>query len=162
MYMHIPLLSIIIFVPILGSLMALLLSRHPRWCRWNSLIFTFLELGLVSFLLFLNLQPHATPTGIWLLAEDYPWLGVFGASFGLGLDGVSLMLLLLTAFINIICVLISWAAIDEKVGPFHFFILFLEACLMGLFMATDLLLFYLFWEIQLIPMFFLIGIWGHD
>ena len=72
------------------------------------------------------------------------------------------MLILLTAFINIICVLISWEAIDEKVGPFHFFILFLEGCLMGLFMATDLLLFYLFWEIQLIPMFFLIGIWGHD
>ena len=162
MYMNIPLLSIIIVVPFIGSLMALLLSRHPRWCRWSSLIFTFLELGLVSLILFLDLQPHMTPTGIWLLAEDYPWLGAFGATFGLGLDGVSLMLLLLTAFINIICVLISWEAIDEKVGPFHFFILFLEGCLMGLFMATDLLLFYLFWEIQLIPMFFLIGIWGHD
>ena len=95
MYMNIPLLSIIIVVPFIGSLMALLLSRHPRWCRWSSLIITFLELGLVSLILFLDLQPHATPTGIWLLAEDYPWLGAFGATFGLGLDGVSLMLILL-------------------------------------------------------------------
>jgi NADH-quinone oxidoreductase subunit M len=70
--------------------------------------------------------------------------------------------MLLTAFINILCVLISWRAIDYKIGSFHFFLLFLESSVMGLFMATDLLLFYLFWEIQIIPMFFLIGIWGHE
>ncbi len=161
MLVHVPLLTVIILIPFFGSFMALLTAGNPRVCRWTSLSFTCLELGVVSALLFLDLQPHLTSTGVWLLAEDYPWLGGLGARFSLGLDGVNLMLLLLTAFINVICVLISWEAINTKVGPFHFFILFLEGCLMGLFLATDLLLFYLFWEIQLIPMFFLIGIWGH-
>ncbi len=78
------------------------------------------------------------------------------------MDGISLTLVLLTAFINVFCVLISWQAIQVKVGSFFFFLLFLEGTLVGLFMATDLLLFYLFWEIQIIPMFFLVGIWGHE
>ena len=91
MSMGIPLLSIIILVPFVGSLLALLLSRHPRWCRWSSLGFTFLELGLVSFILCLGLKPQQTSTGIWLLAEIIPGWD-FGATFGLGLDGVSLML----------------------------------------------------------------------
>ena len=116
---------------------------------------------MIISLFFLNLQPDSGPTGAWLLVEDYPWLEPLGARFSLGLDGVSLMLILLTAFINVICILISWKTINLKVGAFHFFLLLLESCLMGLFLATDLLLFYLFWEVQLIPMFFLIGIWGH-
>lgn len=159
--MSFPWLTAIIIVPLVGSLLALAAGPHPRLCRWTALSFTLLEVALVSSLFFLDLQPHSGPTGIWLLAEDYTWLESLGARFSFGLDGVSLMLVLLTAFINVICVLISWEAINTKVGSFHFFLLFLEGCLMGLFLATDLLLFYLFWEIQLIPMFFLIGIWGH-
>jgi NADH-quinone oxidoreductase subunit M len=160
MILQVPLLTVIILIPFFGSFLALLTGRHPRVCRWTSLFFTFLELTLVGFLLSLDLQPQSTATGMWLLAEDYPWLAGLGANFSLGLDGISLMLILLTAFINIICVLVSWEAITVKVGSFYFFLLFLEGCLMGLFLATDLLLFYLFWEIQLLPMFFLIGIWG--
>jgi NADH-quinone oxidoreductase subunit M len=156
-----PLLAVIVFLPLAGSLVALATGPNPRLCRWASLSVTLIELALISSLFFLDFQPHTGSTGIWLLAEDYPWLEGLGARFSLGLDGLSLMLLLLTAFINVICILISWEAINTKVGSFHFFLLFLEGCLMGLFMATDLLLFYLFWEIQLIPMFFLIGIWGH-
>jgi NADH-quinone oxidoreductase subunit M len=161
--LHVPLLSIIIFLPLAGGLLALATgSRWPLLCRWISLTTTVLELSLVSALLFLGLQSQAGPTGIWLLAEDYPWITSLGVRYSLGLDGLSLLLLLLTAFINVLCVLISWRAITTKVGSFHFFLLFLEASVMGLFMATDLLLFYLFWEIQIIPMFFLVGIWGHE
>lgn len=156
-----PLLAVIVFLPLAGSLVALATGPNPRLCRWTALTFTLIELALISFIFFLDLQPQSGPTGIWLLAEDYPWLAGLGARFSLGLDGLSLMLILLTAFINVICILISWEAINIKVGSFYFFLLFLEGCLMGLFMATDLLLFYLFWEIQLIPMFFLIGVWGH-
>jgi proton-translocating NADH-quinone oxidoreductase chain M len=112
-------------------------------------------------LFFLDLQPQSGPQGTWLLMEEYPWIAGFGAKYSLGLDGISLVLVMLTAFINVFCVLISWEAIKEKVGPFFFFLLFLEGALIGLFLANDLLLFYLFWEIQLIPMFFLVGIWGH-
>jgi NADH-quinone oxidoreductase subunit M len=158
-----PLLTIIIFLPLAGGFLALATgSRYPLLCRIISLITTCLEFALVGALLFLNLQMQPGPTGVWLLVEDYPWITGLGVRYSLGLDGVSLLLMLLTAFINILCVLISWRAIDYKIGSFHFFLLFLESSVMGLFMATDLLLFYLFWEIQIIPMFFLIGIWGHE
>jgi len=158
-----PLLTIIIFLPLAGGFLALATgSRSPLLCRIISLITTCLEFALVGALLFLNLHMQAGPTGVWLLVEDYSWIASLGVRYSLGLDGVSILLMLLTAFINILCVLISWRAIDYKIGSFHFFLLFLESSVMGLFMATDLLLFYLFWEIQIIPMFFLIGIWGHE
>ena len=161
--LSVPLLSIIIFLPLVGGFLALATgSRWPLLCRWISLTTTLLELSLVSSLLFLGLQSQAGPTGVWLLTEDYPWITSLGVRYSLGLDGLSLLLLLLTAFINVLCILISWRAITTKIGSFHFFLLFLEASVMGLFMATDLLLFYLFWEIQIIPMFFLVGIWGHE
>ncbi len=157
-----PILSVIIFWPILGSFVALAALRNARLVRWISLVVTLVEVGLVASLFFLDLQPHAGPQGTWLLLEDYPWIGWLGARYTLGLDGISLMLILLVAFLNIFCVLCSWQAIDFKEGSFYFFLLFLEGVLVGLFLAADLLLFYLFWEIQIIPMFFLIGIWGHQ
>jgi NADH-quinone oxidoreductase subunit M len=155
------LLLVIVFLPVTAGLAAIATGKVPRLCRWASLILAIIELALASLLFALNLKPVAGPAGTWLMAVDYPWLQGVGAHFSLGLDGLSLMLIWLTAFVTVICILISWKAITEKVGSFHFFLLFLEACLMGLFLATDLLLFYLVWEIQLIPMFFLIGIWGH-
>ncbi len=160
--LHFPILTVIIFVPILGSFLPLAHSRDPVVARWSSLAVTLVEMALVGSLFFLDLTPHASPQGTWLLLEEYSWIASFGAKYSLGLDGISLVLITLTAFINIFCVLISWRAIEEKVGSFFFFILFLEGTLMGLFLANDLLLFYLFWEIQLIPMFFLVGIWGHE
>ncbi|MFZ5450693.1 MAG: complex I subunit 4 family protein [Thermodesulfobacteriota bacterium] len=159
----IPLLSIIVLVPVVGAFCALAAGARPLLCRGISLGFTLVELALVSSLFFLPLEPHSFgPQGTWLLLEDFPWLPGLGARISLGLDGLSLLLLLLTSFVTGLCVLISWRAIATKVGSFHFFLLFLEGTLMGLFMATDLLLFYLFWEIQILPMFFLVGIWGHD
>jgi NADH-quinone oxidoreductase subunit M len=160
--LKLPLLSIIILIPLVGSFLALATARRPRLCRWVSLITTLIELGLVSYIFLLDLEPQYGQGGIWLLREDYPWIEWLGATYSLTLDGISLMLVLLTAFINVLCVLISWRAISVKVGSFHFFLLFLEGVLQGLFMANDLLLFYLFWEIQIIPMFFLVGIWGHE
>jgi len=159
--LNFPLLTIIIFLPILGSFLALATGRRPQLCRWVSLAVTLAEVGLVSLIFWLNLNPQYGSHGIWLRREDYAWIEWLGASYSLTLDGISLMLVLLTAFINVFCVLISWKAINFKVGSFHFFLLFLEGCLQGLFMANDLLLFYLFWEMQIIPMFFLVGIWGH-
>ncbi len=157
-----PILTVIIFLPLVAGFIALATGRRPMLCRWISLGMMILELGLVCSLFFLDLQPHSGPTGTWLLVEDYPWIPSLGVRYSLGLDGVSQLLLLLTAFINVLCVLISWRAITTRVGGFHFFLFFLEASVMGLFLATDLLLFYLFWEVQLIPMFFLVGVWGHE
>ena len=157
-----PILTVIILWPILGSFAVLAVYRRPDLVRWLSLIVTLVEMALVAALFFLDLQPHATSQGIWLLLEDYAWIPWLGARYSLGLDGISLILLVLVAFLNIFCVLVSWRAIDFKHGSFYFFILFLEGTLAGLFLAADLVLFYLFWEIQIIPMFFLVGIWGHE
>jgi NADH-quinone oxidoreductase subunit M len=157
-----PILSVIIFWPIFGSIIVLASYRRPSLVRWLSLGVTLVEMALVAVLFFRDLHPHATPQGTWLLLEDYPWIPWLGARYSLGLDGISLLLLLLVALLSVFCVLISWRAIDFKEGSFYFFILFLEGILAGLFLAADLLLFYLFWEIQIIPMFFLVGIWGHE
>jgi NADH-quinone oxidoreductase subunit M len=155
-------LTIIIFLPLVGSFLALCFARRPMLCRWTSLWVSLVDLFLVAWLFTSNLQWRFWSTGKWLLAEDHPWIEGLGIRYSLGLDGISLMLVLLTGFLTVLCVLVSWKEIDAKVGTFHFFLLFMETSIMGVFLATDLFLFYLFWEIQVIPMFFLIGIWGHE
>ena len=125
------LLVVLVFFPLAGSFLALATGHKPLLCRWVSLCVTFIELSLVCLLFFAGLKPQVGPSGAWLLMVDYPWLEGLGARFSLGLDGLSLMLIALTAFVNVICILISWQAITVKVGPFHFFLLFLEGCLMG-------------------------------
>ena len=100
-----PILSVIIFWPILGSFVVLAVHRNPRLVRWLSLGVTLVEMALVAALFCLDLQPHATPQGTWLLLEDYAWIPWLGARYSLGLDGISLLLVLLVAFINIFCVL---------------------------------------------------------
>ncbi|MFZ5449482.1 MAG: complex I subunit 4 family protein [Thermodesulfobacteriota bacterium] len=157
-----PILTSIIFLPLLGGLLTLATGGRPFWCRSLALSVTMMELGMVLSLAFAHLQYQAGPTGAWLLVEDYPWIPSLGVRYSLGLDGISFLLILLTAFINVLCVLISWRSVTTKIGAFHFYLLFLETGVMGLFLATDLLLFYLFWEVQIIPMFFLVGIWGHE
>jgi NADH-quinone oxidoreductase subunit M len=157
-----PWLTAIIFLPLVGSFLALCFARRPMFCRWTSLWVSLADLFLVALLFTSNLQGHSWSTGKWLLAEDHPWIESLGIRYSLGLDGISLMLIFLTTFLTVLCILVSWKEINAKVGTFHFFLLFLETSIMGVFLATDLFLFYLFWEIQIIPMFFLIGIWGHE
>jgi len=157
-----PWLTVIIFLPLLGSLLALCLARRSNLCRWTSLGAAVLNLLLVVCLFTLGLKVRSWPTGNWLLVEDLPWIESLGIRYSLGLDGISLMLILLTTFLTVLCVLVSWKEVQTKVGAFHFFLLFMEASILGIFLATDLFLFYLFWEVQILPMFFLIGVWGHE
>ena len=94
--------------------------------------------------------------------EDLPWIDTLGIRYSLGLDGVSLMLILLTAVLMVLCVPVSWKHIDHKPGAYYFFLLSALTGVLGVFVSMDLFLFYLFWEVQLIPVFFLVGIWGHE
>jgi NADH-quinone oxidoreductase subunit M len=155
----IPLLSAIVFLPLLGGLFVLAWPGRPGLCRVSSLVVTLVDLLLV---LILFLPGARSATGPWLRVEDYPWIPSVGIRYTLAADGLSLMLLLLAAFLGVVCVLVSWKHIDEKVSSYHFFLLFTLTGIMGVFVATDLFLFYLFWEVQIIPMFFLVGIWGHE
>jgi len=93
--------------------------------------------------------------------EDFSWMESLGIRFTLALDGINLMLILLTTALGALAVLVSWKEITDHVAAFHFFLLAMLTGVLGVFLATDIFLFYLFWELQAIPMFFLIGIWGH-
>jgi NADH-quinone oxidoreductase subunit M len=152
-----PWLSLLLWLPLLGSLLCLLWRKSAAACRYLALGTTLLVL-LVSVGLAVSLQ---TTAGGWLLFEDYRWIDAYGIRYTLGMDGISLLLILLTAFLQVIAVLISW---DMRKHPALFFalVLVLETGIIGVFLALDLVLFYLFWELMLIPMFFLIGVWGHE
>ncbi len=101
-------------------------------------------------------------TGNWMLNYKVSWIPQFGISFHLGVDGLSLVMILLTLFIGVLAVLTSWNEIKEKTGFYYFNLLWILAGIIGVFTALDLFLFYFFWEIMLIPMYFLIGIYGHE
>ena len=152
-----PFLSLLLWLPLVGTLLCLLWRKSPDACRWLALGTTLLVLGL-SLALAFSLKDGS---GGWLLFEDRSWIKAFGIRYTLGMDGISLLLILLTAFLQVIAVLISW---DMRQHPAFFFalILVLETAIIGVFLALDLVLFYLFWELMLIPMFFLIGVWGHE
>jgi NADH-quinone oxidoreductase subunit M len=98
----------------------------------------------------------------WFLESNVAWIPQFGIRLHLAIDGLSLALLLLTYFLGIMAILSSWTEIRERVGFFHFNLLWVLTGITGVFLAADLFVFYLFWELMLVPMYFLIGIWGHE
>src|SRR3981189_518314 len=106
-------------------------------------------------------QSQSTPER-WFVECDFAWIPQFGIRLHLAIDGLSLALLLLTYFLGIMAILSSWTEIRRKVGFFHFNLLWVLAGITGVFLAADLFVFYLFWELMLVPMYFLIGIWGHE
>lgn len=155
----------LILILIAGGGLAWLAARRNRaWARWLSLA----AVGL-DFLLVLNLWLRNTgpleisgPDQPWLREINRPWIPQLGISFHLGLDGLSLLLLLLTLFLGLMAILASWREIRQRVGFFHFNLLWILAGIVGVFLALDLFLFYFFWELMLVPMYFLIAIWGHE
>src|SRR5512134_3507359 len=96
------------------------------------------------------------------MIERTPWIPAFGIDYYVGVDGISLLLVVLTGFLTPIALLSSWESVEKKVKEFSIFILALEAAMIGVFISLDLFLFYVFWDAMLIPMYFLIGIWGYD
>ncbi len=160
-----PLLSIVIWLPVVGALLLLLISnrdgsegragpqRHARrvagdvrWRRWRC-------------------GPASTCTGQageFQFVERLRWIPAFGIEYYLGIDGISLMLIVLTGFLTPIALLSGWESIHKKVKEFSIFMLLLEASMLGVFAALDVFLFYVFWDFVLIPMYFLIGVWGYD
>ncbi|MDD5759854.1 MAG: NADH-quinone oxidoreductase subunit M [Desulfobulbaceae bacterium] len=155
-----PLLSFIIFWPLAGGLFVLAFWRYPKAARRIALAVALVEVILVASLFSLDL--HLNGTDGWLLREDFSWIPQYGVRYSLGLDGINLTLVSLSALLGVMSILASWKQISERVAVFHVMLLFSQTAVMGVFLATDLFLFYLFWEMQLLPMLFLIGIWGHE
>jgi len=144
----------------IGGILAWIIAEsNEMLSRWISLTALIIDFVLS---IYLWIQNPVDATSIWINKFSIPWIPGFGISFSLALDGLSLLMLLLTFFLGIFAVLISWNEIKERVGFFHFNLLWVLAGITGVFLTMDLFLFYFFWEVMLIPMYFLIGIWGHE
>ena len=150
-----PLLSAIIFLPSLGAVLAFLITSEDLVKRMALLTsaLTFL-LSLLPFFMF---DPS---TAVMQFFEHYDWIPVLGISYEVGIDGISLLLIVLTTFLMPLTLLASWDSIQARSREFVICMLFLETGMIGVFAAVDLFLFYIFWEATLIPMYFLIGVWG--
>jgi NADH-quinone oxidoreductase subunit M len=156
------LLSLTVALPILGALLLLLIpnrdGRADGTVRWLTLAVSVVVFG-ATMALWARFDP-ASPE--FQFVERYSWIPNFGIDYYVGIDGISLMLVVLTGFLTPIALLSSWESVERKVKEFSIFILLLEAAMIGVFISLDLFLFYVFWDAMLVPMYFLIGIWGYD
>jgi NADH-quinone oxidoreductase subunit M len=153
------LLTFVLLLPLAGFLVAMLVPRSSpsssrAWALICSLATFAASLGLVFWF-------DRTRAGEQF-ALDLPWITSPDIHFSISLNGVSLWLVLLSTLLTPICVLVSWNSIHDRIKEFFAFLLLLEFALIGVFLAQDLFLFFVFWEVSLVPMYFLIGIWGHD
>ena len=153
------LLSVLIFLPLVGSLAILLLGRDDHeWVRRLALATSLAEFLISLFLL----RGFDMGTGAYQFEEFHRWISSPPIHYHLGIDGISLFLVLLSTFLTPFGVLCSWKSINVRVKEFFIMLLVLETGMIGVFVSLDLFLFFLFWEVMLLPMYFLIGIWGHD
>ncbi|MGC8796003.1 NADH-quinone oxidoreductase subunit M [Thermodesulfovibrio sp.] len=150
-----PILSIVTFFPLIGVLFIILL-KNDMAVRYAALTTTVMNL-IISIPIFTNFD-KSNPS--FQFVETYNWIPPINAYYKMGVDGISILFILLTLIISILCVAVSWSAIHERVKLFYSMILIMETAMIGVFCAMDLLLFYVFYEAMLIPMFLLIGIWG--
>src|SRR3989449_4675413 len=152
-------LSIILFTPLVGAFILLLVNKqNENAIRWIANVVAFIGFAVSVPLWFWYNSQNAD----FQFIERAPWIPSIGAEYFLGVDGFSVLLILLTTMMGAIAVLSSWAAITERVKEYYIFLLVLQTGMLGAFMSLDFLLFFLFWEVMLVPMYFLIGIWGSD
>ena len=152
------LLSLLVVIPVAGALVvALVPAGAERAQKIVAIVFS-----LAAFAASLVLLRDFRPIPGMQFEVTRRWLGEYGTSYHVGVDGISLWLVILTTFLTPVALLGSWAGIHERVKSFNVFMLLLEAAMVGVFVALDLFLFFVFWEAMLIPMYFLIGIWGHE
>ncbi|MBI3932099.1 MAG: NADH-quinone oxidoreductase subunit M [Acidobacteria bacterium] len=154
------LLSIITYTPLAGAVVLLLIptfKRNDEAVRWFAN-----AVGILGFLVSLPLwfwfdRSHPQP---FQFEERFDWIASIGVQYYFGVDGVSVLLILLTTLLGAIAILSSWTAITTRVRQYYVFLLLLQSGMLGVFCALDMFLFYVFWEVMLVPMYFLIGIWG--
>lgn len=151
-------LNLVTFFPLVGVLVLLFLKGQENLSRWIALATSLVTFGISLWVL--GLFDASNPA--LQLVVDRNWIQVagFNIRYALGMDGLSILLVLLTTFLTPISILSTWHALEERVRDFMVFFLLLEVGMLGVFLAQDLFLFYIFWEFTLVPMYFLIGIWG--
>ena len=150
-------LSLILFTPLAGALVILFVPKQNEDAiRWIANLVALAGFAISAPLWFW----YNTQSADFQFVERLPWIPSVGAEYFLGVDGFSTLLILLTTMMGFIAILSSWNAITERVKEYYIFLLLLQTGMLGAFMSLDFLLFFLFWEVMLVPMYFLIGIWG--
>ncbi len=150
-----PLLSTLIFLPLAGAFL-LLPFKNDDTCRYISLGVTAL-VAVISLFLVSGFDNSSVQ---FQFAETRPWIVPLNINYTIGVDGISILLVVMTTLIMPFCVLASWSYIKVRVKPFMICLLVMETSMIGVFVALDFVLFYILWEAMLIPMYLLIGIWG--
>src|ERR1017187_8154232 len=158
-FFHDHILSIILFIPLVGIIPLFVIpGTNKQVIRWWGNVVLF-----VDFLASLPLVfwfARETPSQQFKFVEQHAWIPSIGAQFHLGIDGISFLLIMLTTVLGFIAVLSSWTAIQERVAEYYAMFLLLQVGMLGVFMSLDFFLFYVFWEVMLVPMYFIIGVWG--
>jgi NADH-quinone oxidoreductase subunit M len=153
-----PLVSLVVFLPLVGAiLLAFLPSSRPQLIRWAALGIA-LATWVVSLAMLLGYNPDAVEQ--YQFTQSVPWIPLFGITYSVGVDGLSLALVVLTTTLTWISLLASFGPIQTRVKEYMISFLILEVGMIGVFVALDLFLFYIFWELVLVPMYLIIGIWG--
>jgi NADH-quinone oxidoreductase subunit M len=152
-------LTVLIFLPLAGALLLVFLPRRSESLIRNATLAVTLAEFLLSLLVVLGFDAS---TAAMQFVQRTDWLPLYGISYFVGVDGISLWLVMLTTFLMPITILSTYRAVKKHVKEFMIFMLLLEVGMVGVFLALDLFLFYIFWELVLIPMYFLIGVWGSD
>src|SRR5678815_3915286 len=160
--MPFPILTSLVALPVAGAILLLFVrgdeEQSAPFARKIALIVSLLVFA-ETLLLWMRFDGAS---GNFQFVERHAWIPAFGISYFVGVDGISLLLLVLTGFLTPLALLGSWESVHKKTKAFCMFVLLLESAMMGVFVSLDLFLFYVFWDAMLIPMYFLIGIWGYD
>jgi NADH-quinone oxidoreductase subunit M len=155
----IPILTCITFFPLLGLIVILFMPKDAaKPIKWIANVFTFIEFLLTLVLL----RGFSAQADGMQFVERFDWIKKVNVQYLMGIDGISLLLLLLTALLTFVATLSSWGAIKDRIKEYYIFMLLLEVGMVGVFVSLDLILFYVFWEVMLVPMYFLIGVWGGE
>jgi NADH-quinone oxidoreductase subunit M len=159
---QLPLLSILTFTPLIGAIVLLFVNKNSHGVLRTLTMAVSVVTFALSIPLITGYNAAGTDIGGFQFLENVPWIaaGPFQMNYHLGIDGISLWLVILTTFIMPIAILSTWTAVEEKVKEYMICLLLLEVGMIGTFVSLDLFLFYIYWEVMLIPMYFMIGIWG--
>ena len=151
-------LSIVWLTPLVGMFILFLLPKENKHLIR-------IVANATAFLGFLGSLPLVfwfdNSTADFQFVERFSWIPSLGVEYYMGIDGISLLLIMLTTVVGFVSILSSWSSITDRVKEYYACFLFLQAAMLAVFMALDVFLFYVFWEIMLVPMYFIIGIWGH-
>src|SRR6266849_6197452 len=154
-----PLLTLLVLLPLAGALLIVLMSGRREGLIRAVALGVSIAVFAVTVLLWVRFDGASAD---FQFVERHAWIPAFGIQYFVGVDGISLLLLVLTGFLTPLALLSSWESVHNKTKAFSIFVLLLESAMMGVFISLDLFLFYVLWDAMLVPMYFLIGIWGYD